>query len=176
MLAAPTTIRNGVYELTVGAEGVEAIRHLAADEDTARPVTNGETPTAPRSPNEDPADSRLDGGIGRIKLEETSDIGSGEFTGKTELLILNLSSGKLIIVIEGGVVKELLIEDGLEEELEVAHETSVVTILVLGEDGQETVVLLFSDISGLSRGSEGEGRLDSSHEGKGPKGASNTHL
>ena len=97
-------------------------------------------------------------------VEETSDIGSGEFTGKTELLILNLSSGKLIIVVEGSVVKELLIKDGLEEELEVAHETSVVTVLVLGEDGQETVVLLFGDISGLSRGREGEGRLDSSHK------------
>jgi alpha-mannosidase len=35
VLAAPTTIRNGVYELTVGAEGVEAIRHLASDTRTA---------------------------------------------------------------------------------------------------------------------------------------------
>ena len=52
----------------------EAIRHLAADEDTAPPATNGEAPPAPRSANQDPADARLDGGIGRIKLEESSDI------------------------------------------------------------------------------------------------------
>lgn len=114
--------------------------------------------------------------VALLVVEKTSNITVREVTGETSLLILNLSSGHLIVVVEDGVVEEFLVEDGLEEELEVAHEARVVTILVLGEDGDEAEVLLVLNrlVSGQLR--EGEGGLDGSGQGDRPEGASNTHL
>lgn len=109
-------------------------------------------------------------------MEKTLDILLGEFTGKTLLLILELGSGELVIVVKSGVIEELFVENGFEKELEIAHETSVVTILVLGEDGHKAVVFFVFNILGCGRLRESKGTLDSSNEGHGPKSTSNTHL
>jgi len=109
-------------------------------------------------------------------MEKLGNISRGEVTSETNLLIFDLSGGKLIGIVVEGLVKELLVENGLEEELEVAHETGVVTILVLGEDGNETEVLLVLDILAHSRGAETESKLDSCGNGEGVDHASKAHL
>jgi len=77
-----------------------------------------------------------------LVVNEVANILGGEITGQTHLLILNFGCGQLVIVVQSSVVKELFVECGLEEKLEVAHKASVVTILVLGKDGNETIVFL----------------------------------
>jgi len=109
-------------------------------------------------------------------MEKTLNILRGEVTGKTLFLILELGSGELVIVVKSGVVEELFVENGFKKELEIAHETSVITILILGEDGHKAVVFFVFDILGCGRLREGKSTLDSSNEGHGPESTSNTHL
>jgi len=111
-----------------------------------------------------------------LVVEEILHIGWGKVTGQTLLLILDLRSGQLIIVIESGVVKELLIEDRLEKEFEVGHEAGIVAVLVLLEDGDEAVVLFILNI--LRSGNLGEGKsgLDSTHKSNGIESSGHTHL
>ena len=83
-------------------------------------------------------------------MEQLLHIGRGELTSETRLHIFDLSRSEFILIVRGGVVKEWLVEDGLEELLEVAHETSIVAVLVLREDGEKAIVLLLLDgLAGL---------------------------
>ena len=109
-------------------------------------------------------------------MEKTLNILRGEVTGKTLFLILELGSGELVIVVKSGVVEELFVENGFKKELEIAHETSVITVLVLSEDGEETVVLLSLDV--LAGGGLGEvvGSHDSTEESDSVEHTSKTHL
>ena len=109
-------------------------------------------------------------------MEKILHIGRGEVTGQTLLLILDFRSGELIVVVERGVVKELLIEDRLEEELEVGHEAGIVTVLVLLEDGDEAVVFFVLNVLGGGDLGECESGLDSTHESNGVESTSDTHL
>ena len=112
----------------------------------------------------------------RLVVEESLDIGWSEVTSETRLLILDFSSGKLIIVVKSGVIEELLVKNGLEKELEIAHETGVVTVLVLGEDGDETEGFLISDRVVSGRGREAKHELSSTEESDSVKSTSNAHL
>lgn len=77
-------------------------------------------------------------------MQQVLDILVGEVTHETCLLIFDFLGHVGIVVVEGRGVNELLVEDGLEEELEVAHEAGVVTVSVLSEDGEKSVVDLSS--------------------------------
>ena len=70
----------------------------------------------------------------------------------------------------------MFVERGLEEKLEVAHETSVVTILVLGKDGDETVILLVLNFGAFGNRREVERSLDCSYKSNRPQGTGDTHL
>ena len=70
----------------------------------------------------------------------------------------------------------MFVERGLEEKLEVAHETSVVTILVLGKDGDETVILLILNFGAFGNRREVERSLDCSYKSNRPQGTGDTHL
>ena len=111
-----------------------------------------------------------------LVMDEILHISRSEVTGQTLLLILDFRSGELIVVIESGVVKELLVEDRLEEELEVGHEAGIVTVLVLLEDGDEAVVFFVLNVLGGGDLGECESGLDSTHESNGVESTSDTHL
>ena len=77
-------------------------------------------------------------------MQQVLDILVGEVTHETCLLIFDFLGHVGIVVVEVRGVNELLVEDGLEEELEVTHEAGVVTVSVLSEDGEKSVVDLSS--------------------------------
>ena len=76
----------------------------------------------------------------RLILEEVPDIVFGEFTVETSLHVSDFLGDDGIVVVEGGLLDELLVQHGLEKEIEVGHESSGVTVLVLGEETIQSVV------------------------------------
>ena len=44
------------------------------------------------------------------------------------------------MVVEGRIVEELLVEHCIKEDVKVAHEPSVIAVLVLCENGQQSVI------------------------------------
>ena len=75
-----------------------------------------------------------------LVVKQVTQIRVGVVVNKTRLLIGNFLLDHWIIVVGVGIVQEALVKDGLKEEVEVAHETGMVTVLVLGEDGKQSVV------------------------------------
>jgi len=111
-----------------------------------------------------------------LVVDKVGNIGRGEVRRETSLLILDFVSGQFVVVVKHGVVNELLVEDGLEHELEVAHETGVVAVTILSEDRHEAVVLLVLHILRLGLGREADGSLDEGAKGDGVEGTDSTHL
>ena len=74
-----------------------------------------------------------------------------ELTSQTGFLILDFPRGDLIIVIESGLINEALVKHSFEEELEISHETGMVTKLVLAEYRDQTIVLLVSHSVNLGK-------------------------
>lgn len=79
-------------------------------------------------------------------LKQVTHISCVEVTGETSLNILDLLGYEGVVVVLGGLIDELLVQRRLEESVEVAHESGVVAELVLGEQGQQTVVALLADL------------------------------
>lgn len=116
------------------------------------------------------------GSMVALILQEVSDIVLSELAVETELHILDFLSDRWVIVVEGGLIDESFVQDTLEEEIEVGHESSVVSVLVLHEDGVESEVdlgLLW--INALGSG-ESAKELDSSEEGNTPDGCHDSDL
>jgi len=92
-------------------------------------------------------------GMGRLVLEQVPDIVFGELTVETSLHVSDFLRDDGIVVVEGGLLDELLVQHGLEKEIEVRHESSGVTILVLGEETVQSVVdLSIVGVDSLNRG------------------------
>lgn len=85
---------------------------------------------------------------------EVTHVSLGRLSGKTGLDVLDFERGHGIVVVEGRLINEALVEHSLEEELEVAHESGMVSHLVLGEHRHEAVVLLGAH--GIDLGELGE--------------------
>ena len=95
---------------------------------------------------------------------------------KTQFLIISLLTCHFVVVVGDRVVKEFLVENGLEEDLEVAHETRVVSVLVLVEDRKKAEILLFLNGFALRSHREALGELNDSNDGRKPKHTSHSHL
>lgn len=67
-------------------------------------------------------------------FNQMANVSSGEVTVKTEFHIFDFFRGEGIVIVERRVVDELLIEHRFQEKLKIAHEASVVAILVLAKD------------------------------------------
>ena len=80
-----------------------------------------------------------------VVFKQILDINLGEVSYQTSLHIFNFLGHNFVLVIVGGFANKSLIEHGLKERVEVAHETSVVTKFVLDELGSESHVTLLSD-------------------------------
>lgn len=89
-------------------------------------------------------------------LKQVTHIGCIEVAGETGLNILDLLGYEGVVVVLGGLIDELLVQRRLEEGVEVAHESGVVAKLVLGEQGEQTVVALLADLVLLLDGGEVE--------------------
>ena len=70
----------------------------------------------------------------RLVLQEVLDIVFGEVSRQTFLHIVNFLLLDDVVVVHGGLIDESLIEHGVEQQIEVGHESSIVTVLVLRED------------------------------------------
>ena len=87
-----------------------------------------------------------------LVFEEVTDIFVREFTIETLLHVLDLAGDDWIVVVSGRLIDELLVQDTLKQQVEVRHETSIVAVLVLGEDRIKSVVdLLVGRIGRLNR-------------------------
>jgi hypothetical protein len=114
--------------------------------------------------------------VATFVLQGVAHIGVGEVAVETELHILDFSRGDGVIVVGRGLLEEALVKHGLEEELEVAHPSGVVTVLVLGVDGDETEVALVLDGLVLGECRHANGALDDGHAGDGPEETEHTLL
>merc|ERR1712046_301724 len=107
-------------------------------------------------------------------LKESLDIFLGEFTVKTLLHILDFRSDSLIIVVKGGLIDKSLVQHTFKKEIEVGHESSVVTILVFHEDGIEFHVdFIFFWVDSLNTRETGE-ELDCAKDGETPHHSENS--
>jgi hypothetical protein len=78
-------------------------------------------------------------------LHQVTHVSLTEVTVETSLEILDFLCSAGVVVVAGGLIDKLLVKGRLKEDVEVAHETGIVTKLVLGEDGLETVVTLLAN-------------------------------
>ena len=99
-------------------------------------------------------------------LVKVTDISFGELTSETGFVILNFEASEFIIVVKNGLLNELRVKHTFKEDIEVGHESGMVTELVLGEDGYKSIVLFV--VSGIFRGNRREtsSELNSSEESK----------
>ena len=111
-----------------------------------------------------------------LVVNEVANILGGEITGQTHLLILNFGCGQLVIVVQSSVVKELFVECGLEEKLEVAHKASMIAVFVFAEYGQKSVVALLAHRVLLFLFAEVEVELDKREQSQTPQAGRNTSL
>ena len=96
-----------------------------------------------------------------------------EITLKTQLHIFDFFGSDWVIIIGRGGVNESFVENGLEQQVEVAHDSCVEPVLVLLEDGDESVVnflwffvllgLLFETCEEFGEGKESKAP-DASHD------------
>jgi hypothetical protein len=87
-------------------------------------------------------------------LVQVAYISFGELTSETGFVILNFEASELVIVVENGLLNELRVEHTFKENIEIRHESGMVTELVLGEDRDESIVLLV--VFSIFRGDGGE--------------------
>ena len=83
--------------------------------------------------------------MGTFVLEKVSDVFIREFAVETLLHVLHFRGNHRVVVVGSGLIDESLVEHGLEQQVEVRHESSVVSVLVLAEDGLQSVVHLLVD-------------------------------
>ena len=91
-------------------------------------------------------------------------ISFGELTSETGFVILNFEASELVIVIENGLLNELRVKHTFKENIEIRHESGMVTELVLREDRDESVVLLVVFSIFGSDGGEANASLEDSEE------------
>ena len=73
-------------------------------------------------------------------------ISSVEVAVETSLDIFDFFGYEDVVVVLCGLIDELLVERRLEESIEIAHESGVVAELVLGEESEQAVVALLTDL------------------------------
>jgi len=76
-------------------------------------------------------------------LDKVGDIRRSKFSVQSLFHIFDFSGNNLIIVVKSGVFDELLVEHTFQEEVEIRHESGIVTILVLSKDRSESDVSFF---------------------------------
>ncbi len=112
--------------------------------------------------------------VATLVLEEMLNVGLAEVALETLLHVFDFFGEDGVVVVSGGVVDESFVEDGLEEEIEITHNTGVVAVLILLEDGDQAIV----DLSGLLVlfGLLGEAEEEFAHgeEGEAPPGGHNS--
>ncbi len=80
-----------------------------------------------------------------VVLDQILHISLGEVSNQSILHILNLSGHDLVLVVISRLIDESLVEEGLHEQIELAHESSIVSVLVLLEKGSQLQVSLVTD-------------------------------
>lgn len=98
--------------------------------------------------------------LGDLILEQVANIALVQVVVETSLHIGDFLLGDRVFVVVGGLVDEALVEEGLEENVEVAHEAGVVAELVLREDSDQAVVTLITNFVRLLNCGKAEGELD----------------
>ena len=73
---------------------------------------------------------------------EIAHISFGELTSETSFVIFDFEASELIIVVEDGLLNELRVKHTFKENIEIRHESGMVTELILAEDGNKSIVLL----------------------------------
>jgi hypothetical protein len=81
----------------------------------------------------------------RNVLHQVTHVSLTEVTVETGLEILDFLGSAGVVIVAGGLVDKLLVKGRLKEDVEVAHETGIVTKLVLLEDGLETMVTFLAN-------------------------------
>jgi hypothetical protein len=109
-------------------------------------------------------------------LEHVAHISVGKVGVETSLVIGDFLLSGHIVVVESGLINKALVEKSLEEEVEIGHEASVVTVLVLGKNGKEAVVALSTDVVGLGDHTEVGGGLNHCEGSQTPQHGGNTSL
>ena len=100
----------------------------------------------------------------------------GEVGVETGLNVLDFPGAGGVIVEGSGAVNEFIVEAGLQEHLEVGHESGVEAELVLSEQGHQTgVALLLNLVASGDRGHVGS-KLDHGNYGETIQVASHTDL
>ena len=111
-----------------------------------------------------------------LVLEQVLDIILGEITVETELHVFDFLGNSGVIVIEGRLIDESFVEDTLKEEIEVGHESCVISVLVLHEDGVKSEIdLSLLWISFLGTGETSQ-ELGKGEEGDAPDGGYDSDL
>ena len=111
-----------------------------------------------------------------LVLKQVLNISVGEFSVETSLHVGDFSGNDNIIIVEGGLVEESFIEHTFEEQVEVGHESCVITVLVLLEDRLQSKVNLVLGVLLNGVVSETESKLKTSEEGDTPKVGHDTGL
>jgi len=114
--------------------------------------------------------------IATFVLKGVAHIRASEVAVQTALHIWDFSRVDGVIVVSRGLLEEALVQHGLKEELEVTHPSGVVTVLVLGVDGDQTEVSLLLDGLVLREGSHAHASLNDGHASDGPEETEHTLL
>ena len=102
--------------------------------------------------------------LGGSVFVQVAYISFGELTSETGFVILNFEASELVIVVENGLLNELRVKHTFKENIEIRHESGMVTELVLREDRDESVVLLVVFSIFGSDGGEANASLEDSEE------------
>ena len=73
-------------------------------------------------------------------FNKMANVSSCKVTVETKLHIFDFFRGESVVIVKCRVVDEFLVEHRLQEKLEITHEAGVVAILVLAENGKQSVV------------------------------------
>lgn len=116
------------------------------------------------------------GPVVALVLKQVLDIILSELSVETQLHILDFLGDRGVVVVEGGLINEPLVQHTLEEEIEVRHESCVVSIFVLHEDGVKSEIdlgLLWVLRFGAREATE---ELHTSEESDAPDGGHDSNL
>ena len=80
-----------------------------------------------------------------LVFNKVANVGSCEVAVETKLHVFDFFRSKGIVIIEGRVVDELFIQHSFQEQLEVAHEASVVAVFVFAENRKQAVIALLTN-------------------------------
>ena len=106
-----------------------------------------------------------------LVLEEMLHVGFGEVALETLLHIGDFSREDWVIVVSRGVIDESLVEDCLEEEIEIGHDSGVIAVLILLEDGDKSVVYFLGFLVLFGFRAEAEEEFAHSEESESPPGS-----